>query len=210
MSLVLNLITKLEGEGKSDPEIIAAVNDKIHPIVDSRKWSAVEVKRQFTAMQSGVWLMQLKGYAGVIPGQPPTPLPAATVTALEVSLGKSPGDGLSLAEEAVFRGIIQQELAQLSGVGLDLSDPGTNAFLRQAGLTELADLGIKYKSTWEMDGKTGVMGSSYLSSIRIDRDREALKSEVLTQVNDTILPSVKSGRTAVLAALDAAKANLTV
>jgi len=151
MSFYETHVKPREVAGKTDAEIIAELNAKTIPKQNEKLMTGVEVKDALgSATAAGQALNVLKGIANGT-GNLPT----------------------GMAEEV--RGVVEMELAQLSGAGLNLANQGTNDFLRQAGLDNVADLGKWQESIWEdSEGRGVVMTQADLESVRTTHAHDEL------------------------------------
>lgn len=106
-----------------------------------------------------------------------------------------------IAEE--IRLLVKIEYADLLGDGLDLSQQGTNDFLRHTdlGFDDIADLGITYVSPWEKEGHTEAMTMANLTEVREAITAESLRQTVTQRWSNVIEPAIASGSAAVVTAL---------
>ena len=155
---MIDQVRQLKASGKTNAEILEVLNAKTIERIDSTPKTALEIKDQLgsaTAAGQAIQVMQAIA-SGVAPLPPGIP-------------------------DAV-RAVVGVELAQMSGAGLDLSNQGTNEFLRMAGLSAIADLGRWKVSPWEGDGNEGEMTAADLElvekTIVVQECRDAMAAEL--------------------------------
>lgn len=126
---------------KTDAEILAACNEPTIEIIDDRLFSVSQIKQVLGATRAGQSIDVLSAIASGEAVMPPN------------------------VPESI-RSVVGMELQQLAGGGLDLSDSGTNGFLRVVGLGDVADLGRRMISPWQDDGNKDDMTIDDLLAVK--------------------------------------------
>lgn len=179
-------IKPLEDEGKTDKEIVDALNAKTIRRVDDSPYTATQLKAKLgSAEAAGDALAVLRAIANGTPETVPMP------------------EGVPES----IRHVVKSELGQLEGPGLILSEQGRNDFLRLVGLGEIADFGIWHVSRWEEVGNEDPATIADLDLIRTDyettRTAKKLQNDYVSILGDLDLAS-RQGRTELADQLEAA------
>ena len=138
---MIAFIRKLIEAGKTNAEVVAACNEQTIEVADDSLFSVSRLKAILGARRSGEAIEKL---AAIADGSGPMPP--------------------SVPES--IRSVVAMELQQLAGSGLDLSDAGTNGFLRMVGLVDVADIGRRMVSPWQDDGNKDDMTIDDLRAVK--------------------------------------------